>query len=60
MGNVNKRLIEENEDKNAALTNLEHGLDTKWISIGIVKVAMDTLKRELRVFRIIEMRWKNG
>ena len=38
MGNVNKRLIEENEDKNAALTNLEQGLDTKWISIGIVKV----------------------
>ena len=27
MGNENKRRIEENKDKNAALTNLERGLD---------------------------------
>ena len=47
MGNENKRLIEENEDKNAALTNLENGLDKYESTLESSRSDIDTLQREL-------------
>ena len=47
MGNENKRLIEENEDKNAALANLEHGLDKYESALESSRSDIDTLQREL-------------
>ena len=51
MGNENKCLIEENEDKNAALANLERGLDKYESALESSRSDMDTVQRELRIVK---------